>query len=301
LSVNGKNVILRSASRENGRVDLIVEIPADAVPTITAGRGDVTVQDLNTPLSLNAGRGDVKLNNLKAAVDARLGRGDFSAHAIGGDLSLRGRLNDVSISDVDGRALLNGDLFGDTHITHVTSQVSVHSSHTVIELAHLPGAFSRESGDIQVNNAAGPVLIATRAKDVACTGITGDVHIEDADGEISLGLAGQPGEIQVHNRNGAIQLTVPRDANFLLQASARNGEIHSDFALPVESTHRGHSVSSTVGSGGARIELVADHGDIRINRADATAAPASPASPAANAPVRHLRVPEGTAPVLKTQ
>ena len=301
LTVSGKTVTLRSASRENGRVDLIVEIPADATPTINAGRGDVTVQDLSTPLTLNAGRGNVKLNNLKAAAEARLGRGDFSAHAITGDLSLRGRLNDVSISDVDGRAILDGDFFGDTHIAHVTSQVSVHSNRTVIELAHLPGAFSRESGDIQVNNAAGPILIATRAKDVACTGITGDARIEDADGEISLGLAGQPGEIQVHSRNGAIRLTVPQDASFALQASARHGEIHSDFGLPIESMGSGHSVSSNVGSGGARIELIADHGDIRISRSDVAAAPANPASPAINAPAPHLRVPQGTVPVLKTQ
>jgi DUF4097 and DUF4098 domain-containing protein YvlB len=210
-------------------------------------------------------------------------------------------VNDLSISDVDGRAILDGDFFGDTHIAHVTSQVSVHSSRTVIELAHLPGAFSRESGDIQVNNAAGPILIATRANDVACTGITGDVRIEDADGEISLGLAGQPGEIQVHSRNGAIRLAVPRDASFALQASARHGEIHSDFAVPIESMGSGHSVSSTVGSGGARIELIADHGDIRIRRADVAAAPANTASPAVNTPAPHLRVPQGTVPVLKTQ
>ena len=302
LTVSRKSVTLNSGRRDNGRVDLIVEIPSDASATVTASRGDVSVQDLNTPVNVDAGRGDVKLNNLKGAAEARLGRGEFTAHTITGDLSLRGRFDDVSISDIDGRAILDGDFFGDTHIARVASQVTIHSNRTAIELARLPGEFSRDSGNITITNAAGPIFVATRAKDVTLTGITGDAHIENADGEITLKLAGQPGEIQVHNGNGAIQLNVPRDAGFTLQALARNGQIQSNLSLPVESMGRGQSISGTVGSGGPKVELIAGHGDIRIDRTDVTAQSdgLTIPTPGSKTPLR-LQVPDGTAPVLKTQ
>ncbi|HEV2274153.1 MAG TPA: DUF4097 family beta strand repeat-containing protein, partial [Acidobacteriaceae bacterium] len=273
LIVVDKSVTLRAAGTNRGRADLTVEIPADATANISAGRGDVTAEDLKTPLQVNAGRGDVKLNRLKSGADTRLGRGDFTASTITGDVSLRGRLDDVAISDVTGRVLLDGDFFGDTHIAHASSQVHFRSSRTALEVANLPGDFSLDSGALQLNNAAGPIVISTRAKDIVCTEITGSARIDDANGEISLAVSGQPGEIRIENRNGAIQLTLPRDASFRLRATARNGNIQSDFDIPVESSGRGHTLSGVVGSGMAGIELIADHGDIRINRAESPAVP----------------------------
>ncbi len=55
---------------------------------------------------------------------------------------------------------------------------------------------------------------------------------------------------QIHNRNGAINLTVPRGAGFELQATAKNGNIESKLDLPVTSAGEGQSVSGKVGGGG---------------------------------------------------
>jgi DUF4097 and DUF4098 domain-containing protein YvlB len=299
LTVSGQSVTLRSGNRGSDRADLIIEIPADAQASISAGHGDVTVEDLNTPLKLNAGKGDVKLNNLKGTLDARMGDGDFTAHSLAGDVSLRGRLEDVAITDIQGRTLLDGEFFGDTHIAQVTGQVHVHSSRTAVDLDSLPGDLLLDSDDLQINNATGPVIINTRAKDIECTDIAGDVHVEDANGDISLGVKGQPGGIQLGNRNGAVQLTLPHDASFVLRATASTGDIETDFGLPVETSGRGHTVSGTVGSGAANIELTADHGDIRLNRADALATTTEPASPGKT--MRHLRPPPGGVPPIHNE
>ena len=63
--------------------------------------------------------GDVKADNLTGGLHVTMGKGDFSAHAIGGDLTLQGRLDDVSISDVQGSVALDGDFFGDTDLAHI--------------------------------------------------------------------------------------------------------------------------------------------------------------------------------------
>ena len=46
LTVNGKNVTLRAADKNDGRADLTIEIPNGTVPTVTAGHGDVTIEGL---------------------------------------------------------------------------------------------------------------------------------------------------------------------------------------------------------------------------------------------------------------
>ena len=83
-----------------------------------------------------------------------------------------------------------------------------------------------------------------------------------------MGALAPLGEIGVHNRNGAINLTVPQGAGFQLQATAKNGDIESKLDLPVTSTGQGHSVAGKVGGGGPRMELVTDHGDIEITTTD---------------------------------
>jgi DUF4097 and DUF4098 domain-containing protein YvlB len=302
LTVNGKSVTIRAADTSDGRADLTIEIPNGAVPTVSAGHGDVAIEGLPGAATVSADKGDVKVGSVGGAVHVRMGKGEFSAHAITGDLALQGKLDDVSISEVQGRVVLDGDFFGDTNLAHIASAVHFHSSRTDIEVVSIPGDLSIDSGDLQLNNATGPAKISTSAKDVECTGITGDLRVDDGDGDISVGAVLPVGELQIHNRNGAINLTVPKGAGFQLQATARNGNIESKLNLPVSSVGEGQSVAGQVGSGGPRIELVADHGNIEITAMDALPAPPQPpavpeplspppppAPPAAGAkPLRHF-------------
>src|ERR1700677_2137644 len=262
LTVNGKSVTLRAADKSDGRADLTIEIPNGSMPTVTAGHGDVTIEGLSGDAHVVAERGDVKVDNLAGGLQVRMGKGEFNAHAISGAFTLQGRLDDVSISDVQGNVALDGDFFGDTNLAHIAAPVHFHSSRTDVELGSIPGDLAIDSGDLQLNNATGPARISTSAKDVECTGITGDLHVEDGDGDISVGALAPLGELQIHNRNGAIHLTVPQGAGFQLQATARNGDIDSKLDLPVHSAGAGQSISGKVGNGGPRGELVADHGDI---------------------------------------
>ncbi len=298
LTINGKNVTLRAADKSDGRADLTVEIPNGAVPTVNSGHGDVTIEGLAGDATVASLRGDVKVGNLGGGVQVRMSKGEFTAHAISGELSLQGRLDDVSITDVHGKVALDGDFFGDTDLAHITAPVHFHSSRTDVEVASIPGDLAIDSGDLQLNNATGPARISTSAKDVECAGITGDLHVEDGDGDISVAAIAPLGELQIHNRNGEIHLTVPQGSGFQLQATAKNGNIDSKLDLPVRSAGEGQSITGQVGGGGPTIELVADHGDIEITGMESPPEPpeppAVPAPPAPPAPpgaksMRHLR------------
>ena len=277
LALTGQNVTLRAADTHDDRADLIIEIPKGAVPTVTAGHGDVTIEGLPGAATVSADHGDVKVDNVAGSVHIKMGKGDFTARAVAGDVSLQGKLDDVSISDVQGRVALDGDFFGDTHLAHIPSAVHFHSTRTDVEVISIPGALSIDSGDLQMNDARGPAKISTSAKDVECTGITGDLRVEDGDGDISVGAVKPMGELQIHNRNGAINLTVPEGAGFQIHATAKNGDIDSKLNLAVSNNgDEGHTIAGQVGTGGPRVELVADHGDIEVITADVPPAPLAP-------------------------
>ncbi len=294
LAVNGSSVTLRAADQNDGRADLTIEIPSGAAPTVNAGHGDVTLEGLAGSANVSADRGDVKADNLGGALKVHMGKGDFSAHSIAGDLTLQGRMDDVSVSDVQGTAGLEGDFFGDTNVAHITGTVHFHSSRTDVQLVRLPGNLSVDSGDLQLNNAAGPARITTNAKDVECTGIAGDLRVEDGDGDISVGVMSPLGESQIHNRNGAINLTLPQGAGCRLQATAKNGNIDSKLNLPVNSAGEGQSLTGQVGTGGPGIELVTDHGDIAITAVEAEPVPPlPPVAPMAPVPPSPPQAPGG--------
>jgi DUF4097 and DUF4098 domain-containing protein YvlB len=257
------------------------------VPTVTAGHGDVTVEGLAGDSTVTAQHGDVKVDNLSGSIHVHMSKGEFNAHTVSGDLSLDGRMDDVSISDVSGRVALDGDFFGDTSLARLSGPVHFHSSRTDVEVAQgISGGLTIDSGDLQLNGAKGPARVSTSAKDVECNGVAGELRVEDGDGDISVGAVKPLGALNIHNRNGEIHLSLPAGAGFQLQATARNGDIDSKFDLPVSGSGEGHSVSGQVGSGGPKVELLADHGDIEITQSEGgfTAPPAPPEAPVAPAP-----------------
>ena len=101
-----------------------------------------------------------KADNLGGSLRVHMGKGDFSAHSIAGDLTLQGRMDDVSISDVQGVAGLEGDFFGDTNAAHITGAVHFHSSRTDVQLVRrLPMLYLRlvrASTDPRTQTAAAP-------------------------------------------------------------------------------------------------------------------------------------------------
>jgi DUF4097 and DUF4098 domain-containing protein YvlB len=287
LSVDGKNVTLRAADSSNGRADLIIEVPNGAVPTVTAGHGDVTFEGLAGDATVTAQHGDVKVDNIGGTVGAHMSKGEFNAHGVKGDLELDGRMDDVSISDVSGRVALDGDFFGDTSLARLSGPVHFHSSRTDVEVAAgIGGGLTIDSGDLQLNGAHGPARVSTSAKDVECNGVAGELRVEDGDGDISVGAVKPLGDLDIHNRNGEIHLSVPEGVGFELQATARNGDIDSKFDLPVSGEGEGHSVSGKVGSGGPKVTLQSDHVDIQITQSEGgfVAPPAPPAPPEPPAP-----------------
>ncbi|HEX3940428.1 MAG TPA: DUF4097 family beta strand repeat-containing protein [Acidobacteriaceae bacterium] len=301
IEVNGSSVTVTVPQRTGGHADLAIEIPSTATATIVSGRGDVSIADLSTPVNLTSGSGDVALDRIHGPVVARIGHGDLSARTIGGDLSISaGWVNDLSASGVSGQLRLNGNFFGDISLEHVDSEVHIRSSRVQMDAGHLPGTMALDGSDIRVENAVGPLNISTRSKDISCTGISGAVHIDNRNGEISLNAA-EPGATTIENRNGAIHLVLPENAGFSLDATAKDGQIESEFNLPVTEAGRGHTVTGRVGNGATAIQLISDHGDIQISKAAATAVAAAAPAGKIGKNSHRLRAPQGAPPEIQTQ
>lgn len=293
VTVSGTAVLVQSNGNDHGRVNLTVTVPRTATVTVNAGKGDVSASGLGKGIDVTAGHGDTHLDSITGLVTMHFSndRHDFSAHQINGDLNATGDCNDMTLSEIQGKISLNGELFGETHIENASAQVSVHTPYTDIQIASLPGDMTLDSDNLRVSDAKGPVHVVTRSKDIDLSEVYGDTYVEGSNGTISVEPAGAYG-VEARNNKGDIELTLPPNASATVNGQTHNGDIVTDYALTV-SGDEDKTVSGKIGAGAAHIVLNTSNGDLHIKKGSAfpPTPPAAPNPPnASNAPkAPHLK------------
>ena len=298
VSVNDGDVLVKSESNSSGRVNLTVTVPKSARVTINSGKGDITAAGLGAGINVSASHGDVHLSAIAGSVQAHFSNSkhDFSAHQVDGDLTADGELNDFTLSEIKGKVTQSGEILGDVHLENVSGAIHLHTSVTDLQVAELPGDLTLNTDDLRVTEAKGPVHVVTHSKDIDLSQIYGDSYVEDRDGRISVEPAGNY-SVEAKNGKGNVEVTLPPNASATVDGRTRNGDIVSDFSLTVNGDES-KTVTGRIGSGGSRIVLSAENGDVRIKKGSgfppappaptAAAAPKAPAAP--NAP--HLKAPK---------
>ncbi len=201
---------------------------------------------------------------------------DFSAHQVEGDISADGHCSDLTLSEIKGRVTMNGEIFGEVHMENVSGPVSLHTSVTDLQVASLPGDLTMNSDDLRVTEAKGQVRVTTHSKDRRPEpGLWRQLR-GNRDGRIAVEPAGTYG-VEAKNSKGDVEVTLPPNASATVDGHTRNGDIVTEFGLSV-SGDESKTVSGRIGSGGAKIILNAQNGDVRIKKGSAFPAAPPPAA-----------------------
>jgi hypothetical protein len=117
------------------------------------------------------------------------------------------------------------------------------------------------------------------------------------DGRISVEPAGNYA-VEAKNNKGDVELTLPPNASASVSAKTRNGDIVSDYSMPSLGDGENKVATFQIGSGGAKVTLSTENGDVRIKKgsgfstttstSSSDEAPKPPKAP--NGP--HLRAPK---------
>ena len=280
LTVNGSAVTVKSSSNDHGRINLTVTVPKSARLTIHSGWGDVIAAGLGAGLDVTA-RGDIHINSITGPVQAHFINGrhdDFSAHDVQGDLTLDGDVNDLTLSEIKGNVAQHGDIPGDVHIENITGPIHLHTSVTDLQIASLPGDMTLDSDNLRVTEAKGTVHVTTHAKDVDLSQIYGDSTVENRDGSISVAPAGAF-SVDARNSKGDVEITLPPNGAGMVDGRTHNGDIVTEYGLSVTGDED-KTVNGRIGSGGPKIYLSTNNGDLRIKKGPAF--PLTPPPPDAN-------------------
>jgi DUF4097 and DUF4098 domain-containing protein YvlB len=290
MTADGSGVMIAVPSRDGGAVDLTLSVPEKSSVTVNAGHGDVSVEGLKSNADVTDGHGDVKFDGMGGDVHGHLQQGDFSAHAIDGQVFVNGQGGDVTLSEIKGSTVIDGEFFGDSHMEQMSGAIHFHSARTQIDVPKLGGDLTLDSDDLTASELQGPTRIVTRSKDIELTQASGDLHIEDRDGDVNVTAAAPLGNVVIKDQTGALTLTVPENANFTVAASTTDdNDAQTDFSLPVTTDGGEKQIAGPVGAGGVKVELSTTHGDLALRKGSAETAEPPPAPP--KRPGRHLHAP----------
>jgi DUF4097 and DUF4098 domain-containing protein YvlB len=164
---------------------------------------------------------------------------------------------------------LNGDFFNDIRLSKIGKAVEFKSARSDILLTSVPGDLEISGDTLRASDVAGPMRLVTRSKEIHLEGVTGDLEVENTNGDIEVHSADKLpiGKMMITGKRGDISLVLPANAGFQVDATTRKGDITSDFeSLKINSSSGGSHASGSVGNGAAKLQINADTGDIHIGK-----------------------------------
>jgi len=280
FSHDGLTLTLNVAAVEGGQADLTVQVPRTTMLTVRADHGDIDIQEVHAAVSISANSGDVSLSGIDGVVNAHVNdeNSSFAAHSVTGNISLDGRVGDITVTDVKGPVTLAGDFFGTTHLEQINGPVTFKTSRTQFQAARIDGDFDVAlDSELEANQVMGPVTLSTRDRAITLDRVQGNVEISNRNGAVSLTNAAPLGQISINNSHGSVDLGVPGGTGFVVNAQTKNGDVENDFGLKQQGSDDRPTLIGTVGSGGPNVKIYTTDGDITVRKA--TVAPLPPVAP----------------------
>lgn len=285
LTAVEKTVTLNANTEGSGdhgvSADLDVYVPRKVAVTIVSKHGDVSVMGRDGDIEVNSQNGEVSLQDVTGNAKLDIEKSTVRVSKLTGDISIDGRVNEVNLSDVKGSVRLSGEFHEDVSLARIAKSVTFKTSRTDLELSSISGTLDINGEDLHGSSVTGPVRLLTKEKDIRLDGVSGDVRVSNNDGAVEVRINKLPvGNIDINNRNADVQIYLPDQAGFKVDASTDNGEVESGFSeLKVNNQDDRGRATGVVGNGAGSLRVSNAHGGIEIRKGSAAAAIPKPPVP----------------------
>jgi hypothetical protein len=215
--------------RHNISISYDVVVPTETDLRMQSGSGDQRVEGIRGPLEVSSGSGGLKISSIGDRVHAETGSGDIDINRVKGNVHAKTGSGSIDASDI-------------------------------------AGAFEANSGSGRITlqqTAPGSVRVDTGSGGMELHGVDGSLEAKAGSGTIQA--EGSPtGAWTVHTGSGEVNLKLPSNAAFDLDAHTSSGSISIDQPHTVQGSVGRKEVRGRVGGGGVPVEVETGSGDIQI-------------------------------------
>jgi len=261
-----------SAGDSRITVDMEIQVPKKASVTVRNEKGDVTVSDMATPVSITSANGDVEVRDTASDVNIEMHKGDVKVSDTKGDIKISGKGTQVDVASATGSFTLDGEFYGPIRADKVAKGLRFISQRTDLTLTSLTGHMEVSSGNLEIVDAPGDITLRTNRYSVTIENATGKVKVDNRDGDVEMRFSAPPkADIDASNTNASISLTLPESASFNIVADCHSCDIDSEFSadtLKKTSVESGDShLEGKYGTArGPKITLKTSYGTLSIKK-----------------------------------
>jgi DUF4097 and DUF4098 domain-containing protein YvlB len=253
-------------------LDMDVVVPSKSAVTVRNEKGDISVADMGTSLAINSGSGDIDVRGTDGDVNLDMKRGDAKITGTKGDVKIAGTGDSVDVTDATGNFTINGEFVGPVRAEKIGKGVRFVSRRTDLTLSQLTGHMEAGSGNMEIVDAPGNLILRTHEEEINVENPGGRVKIDNRNGNIELRFSSPPkDDIDITNASAGISISMPENSNFQIVADCHSGDIDSEFesdSLKKTTTEGGDShLEGKYGTGRApKITLHTTYGSISIHK-----------------------------------
>jgi len=233
----------------------------------------VTINDVDGKVTVSNTESSINLEKVSKPVVVEARGTRVIASNLSDSIKIATSHQPVQVSDVAANVDLNSQ-YARITLKNIHGNVDVESNSDQIGLDNIGGYVKVKAlgSRIRANSVEGPVDIQTTLRDVIVDNFNNACNVINERGDVTL-TAGKLGKgaITVKDRNGDIELSVPQDAAFQLEANARDGHVQTDCPgfVPTGGLKSGTSsdftnIKGKVKNGGPVITLENEYGNVRI-------------------------------------
>ena len=242
---------------DNGAGNVSVEGIAGGSIDVDTHDGDIEILGVQGEhVHAHSGSGDVRLWSVVAEdVTLICSHGALAVEGLRGSLIARDTSGSVTLSDIEGG----------------TVEVLAREADVVIRRATCALRIETNAGHVSLHDATGDVQVTSVHGNIHATGVfrsfdavtkSGDVRVEARRGSVLEGTW------HLESRYQDVELELPADLAFELQAHTLYGKIEPEFPLVVEAgrTSRENSLRGSINGGGTVVTLRSVIGSVRLLR-----------------------------------
>jgi len=251
--------------------DLDVMVPRGIAVEARGDSGYYEISDIQGDLQLTSGRADVRLARVGGNVRLQLDRSSMiSAQDVAGNLDVQGgRGSDIELENIAGQVTISGAFGGSLDFKKLAKPLRFEGArNTELRVEAVPGSISMDLGEFTGRNVVGPVRLVTQSRDIKLEDFTESLDLDTQRGDVELQPERVPlPKIEAHSHVGQIELVLPDNAAFQLEATVERGEAINDFGAPIQSQVQGRTATlrGSVGNGPA-IRITTDRGSIAVRK-----------------------------------
>ena len=250
--------------------DLEVTVPRGVSVEAHGRTGDYEISDVTGDLELSTDHGDVRLSRVDGNARLDIGRSDLiRAVDMKGRLDLQGRGSDVELQNIGGQVTINGAYNGNLEFKSLAKPLKFEGArNTELSVQAVPGHINMDLGEFNGTDLVGPIRLVGASRDIRIEQFTQSLDLENQRGDVELHPGRLPlPSIEARTGSGRIELVLPENATFLLDATAERGEAMNEFGSSIrqESDGKSATLKGKVGEG-PTLHLTSTRGSITVRK-----------------------------------